>query len=167
MDKEQLSKQILHWMKDFLIKKFSNDYDLLDVLIPESNLSKLPILHIKSIPNYSSWEFKPDLIGILKNKITGEVSLAIANRTTSSISLKEIGELHTYAKVLDAKFAILISTNGPSNEVNILLLEQSISDRLLKFNNKTSLLIATWDIGKKAISQESILPLDYRNKFNV
>jgi hypothetical protein len=164
MEKDNLSLGIKMWLELFLEKKFSAEMDLLEVLIPESNLSKLPNSHVKSMANYSSWEFKPDLIGILKHKKSGIIRLAIANRTTSSTSLKEIGELHTYAKVLDAEFAIVISTNGPSNEVNILLLEQSIRDRLLQYKPSKSMFLATWDGDKNEILQNSVLPLEYRNK---
>jgi len=42
MDKQELSNQIAAWLKIFLLVKFSKTHDVLEVLIPESNLSKLP-----------------------------------------------------------------------------------------------------------------------------
>ena len=164
MEKSDLTSGIKTWLEVFLKKRYSSDMVVLDVIITESNLSKLANSYVKSMANYSSWEFKPDVIGILKHRLSGAIRLAIVNRTTSSTSLKEIGELHTYAKVLDAEFAILISTNGPSNEVNLLLLDQPIRDRLLQYNPSKSMFLATWDINKNEIAQNSVLPLEYRNK---
>src|SRR3989344_1273778 len=141
----EFTKKLKIWLDEFLKKDTFSKYELLDIIIPESSLSKINNGYIKSLQDYSSWDFKPDLLGILMDKETKHTRLVLVNRSTSSISLKEIGEIHCYAKLVDAEYAFIISTNGLSNEVSILLLETDIHDRLLKYSGNKTIIIGSWN----------------------
>lgn len=160
MDKKILSLSIKKWLGKFLEQKYSEGYDIIDVIIPESNLSKLPISSIKSCENYSSWEFKPDVLGILKNKKNSKIELVLVNRSTSSLSLKEIGEIYCYSKLVNAKISFLISPNGVSNEVNILLVDEKIRNKLLNYSLDNEIIICSWDENKEGINEDLVIPLD-------
>ncbi len=162
MKKEKFTEIIKDWLERFLINKFGNSWDV-DVIIPQSFISKLNNNLIKSIANYSSWDFKPDVLGILSNKKNKQVRLVFLNRSTSALSLKEFGEINLYAKLADAELAFLASTNGLSNEVSILLLDNNIQDRLLKFSEKKRIIIFSWDSKKSTINPNSIMPLEEKN----
>lgn len=162
MEKRELSNKIAKWLKTFLHDKFSSTHDVLEVIIPESNLSKLPNKYIKSCNNYSVWEFIPDVLGILKNKINGEIELVLVNRSTEALSLKEIGEIYTYSKLVNSKLSFLVSSNGVSNEVGLLLLEDEIRNRLLRYSDGKEIIIFSWDKENNRINPNSILPLDKR-----
>lgn len=56
MDKNQFSKILRIWLENFLKKKVLLTHEILEVIIPETAISKLNNEHIKQIANYSSWE---------------------------------------------------------------------------------------------------------------
>jgi len=161
MDKQELTKKTAEWLKDFLSKK----YDVLDVLIPESNLSKIRNEYIKSCKDYSSWEFKPDVLGIVKNRDNGEIELVLLNRSVSSISLKEIGELYCYSKLVNSKMSFLLSLNGVSNEVGILLLDTDAKKRLLNYGDGKEIVILSWDLKKNGVNYDSVIPFEKKSLF--
>ena len=163
MDKNQFTNKLQEWLINFLKQKFNEEYEILDVIIPESHLSKINNNFLKSIKNYSAWDFNPDVLGIIKNKHTKEIKLIFLNRTTSAISLKEIGELYCYARLANVALAFLVSTSGVSSEVNILLIENNVRDRLLNYGNEKPIIIFSWNEQTNIIDSNSILPLEMRD----
>lgn len=163
MDKNEFTKKLQSWFATFLTRKFGDSYEIIDVIIPDVYLSKLNNELIKSLPNYSIWDFKPDILGILKNKDSKEINLVFVNRSTSALSLKEIGELQCYARLVNAKLALLVSLSGVSNEVNILLLENDIRRRLLNYGDDQNIIIFSWDIQSDGVDYNSVMPLEKRD----
>jgi hypothetical protein len=145
MEKQEFTEKTAKWLESFLSQKFAETHDVLDVIIPESNLSKIQNGSIKLCHNYSSWEFKPDVFAILKDKRTNEIELVLVNRSIGSISLKEIGELYCYSKLANSKLSFLVSLNGVSSEVGILLLDENIKKRLLNYGDGKEIIILSWD----------------------
>ncbi len=160
MDKNDLDQKIAKWLKNFLTKKLSPSHELLEVIIPESNLSKLADGNIKSRSDYSAWEFKPDVVAVLKNKSNGKIELVLVNRSLSALSLKEIGELYCYSKLVNAKLSFLVSLNGVSNEVSVLLLENEIRQRLLHYGDGNEIIIFSWNEKDDEVDANSVIPLD-------
>ncbi|MES2213342.1 MAG: hypothetical protein V4473_00700 [Patescibacteria group bacterium] len=163
MDKQIFTKNLREWLEEFLTKKFSSEYDIEAVLIPETSLSKMNHESIKQIPNYSAFEFKPDVLGVLKEKKSGKLELVLLNRSTSALSLKELGEMNCYARLTGAFLAMVASLNGVSNEVSILLLEDSIRSRVLKYDESRSLLVFGWDEKNNRINKDSIIPFEQKD----
>lgn len=163
MKKKELSSNLLIWLKKFLSDKFSSTHEVLEVFMPTSNLSKLPNKHIKSCENYSAWEFTPDILGILKNKTNGKIELVLMNRSVSALSLKEIGEIYIYSKLVNSKLSFLVSLNGVSSEVGLLLLEDEIRNRLLIYGNQNEIIVFSWDEKNKCINPNSIIPIGKRD----
>lgn len=163
MDKQAFTKILRDWLEKFLTMRFSSTHDILLVEAPDTSLSKLNNEYIKQIPNYSSWEFKPDILGILKEKTSGKLELVLLNRSTSALSLKEIGEINCYGKLTGAFLALVASLNGVSNEVNILLLENSIRDRVLKYDDGKSIIVLGWDEKNNRINKDSIIPFEKKD----
>jgi hypothetical protein len=162
MEKQEFTIKLCNWLKNFLQKRFSENYEILDVLAPPSSLSKLNNDHIKQLANYSSWDFKPDVLGILKEKKSGRLELVLLNRSTSALSLKEIGEINCYARLTDAFLVFVSSLNGVSNEVNILLLEDAIRDRVLKYGDK-SIIVFGWDEKNDRLNSDSVIPFSKKD----
>ncbi len=163
MDKQIFTKILRDWLEDFLKKKFSSSYEVILVTIPNTSLSKMNNEYIKQIDNYSSWEFKPDILGIIKEKKSGKLELILLNRSTSALSLKELGEMNCYARLTGAFLAIVASLNGVSNEVNILLLEDSIRNRVLSYSENQSIIVFGWDEKTQVINQNSIIPINKKS----
>ena len=160
MDKNTFTQTVRNWLEKFLRMRLTDSHEVLEVLIPESSLSKLNNEHIKSIANYSSWDFKPDVVAILQEKDTKKITLAILNRSNSALSLKEIGEINLYAKLCGAEFAFLTSLNGISSEVSLLLIEDEIRERLLEYSPNKNIIIFSWSEADNNVDSKSIVPLD-------
>lgn len=163
MDKQFFTNILRDWLENFLKKKFSLSHEIILVTIPNTSLSKINNEYIKQITNYSAWEFKPDVLGIIKEKKSGKLELVLLNRSTSALSLKELGEMNCYARLTGSILAVVASLNGVSNEVNILLLEDSIRNRVLDYGNNQPLLVIGWDEKNNRINEDSIIPFEYKD----
>jgi hypothetical protein len=155
MNKDQLSLELKDWLRSYLSGRA--EIEVIDVIIPESNISKLNIDSVKSLSGYSTWDFKPDVLGIIKLIKSEEVKLVLLNRTTSAISLREIGEIRLYSQLVDPLMSFLISLNGVSSDVAVLLLDNQIEQRLLKYAEDKEIIIFTWS--ESSVKQDSVIPL--------
>ncbi len=158
MEKNDFTERMRQWLESFLKRRLALTHDVLEVLAPTSSLSKLNNEHIKGLQNYSSWDFKPDILGIIQDKKTNQKEIVLLNRSTSALSLKEIGEINCYARLTKASLVFLTSTRGLSSEVNILLLDDDIRKRVLQLNGGGEITIFAWDEGTDSINQNSIVP---------
>lgn len=163
MDKQTLTESLKVWLEKFLKEKFSSYYEIETVLVPETGISKMNNDSIKKLPNYSAFEFHPDILGILREKQTGRLELVLLNRSLSALSLKELGEMNCYARLTGAFLAMVVSLNGVSNEVSILLIEDSIRNRVLNYAENKSLIVFGWDENKNTINPNSIIPINQKN----
>ena len=69
----------------------------------------------------------------------------LLNRSISAISLKEIGEMNCYSKILHAKHSFLASLKGLPDEVNLILLNNDVSNKVLKITENNTIHIFKWD----------------------
>lgn len=151
------------WLENFLKEKYSKDFNI-EVILPKSNISKLSDQKIKSVENYTLFDFKPDVLGILTNKKTKKVELVLLNRSTSAISVKEIGEINVYSLILTPLHSFIVSPKGLPTEVNTLLLNESIEDSLLNYNKEKEIIILKLlENGK--IDNKNIFPRRFKNYF--
>lgn len=151
------------WLENFLNEKYSNEFKI-KVILPKSNISKLPDSEIKFIGNYTLFDFKPDVLGILTNKKTKKVELVLLNRSTSAISVKEIGEVNVYSLILTPLHSFIVSPKGLPTEVNTLLLNKNIEDSLLNYNKEREIIILKLlENGK--IDNKNIFPRRFKDYF--
>ena len=136
----------------------------IEVIIPQSNISKLAHPKIKKIENYTLFDFKPDVLGLLTSKANSEVKIVLLNRSVSAINVKEIGEMNIYSSISDPLDSFIVSPKGLPTEVNTLLLNDSIEASLLSYNNeKTIVLLKLLDNGK--IDNKNIFPRKLKDYF--
>lgn len=142
--KELLSLNLCSWLNKYLLSKYSGKYAV-EVFIPQTYISKLPNKEIKLIPNSSSFEFKPDVLGILTSKEQpDDIKLVFINRSVNALSLKEIGEVLCYAKIAQPVEAFLISPKALANEVNLILLDSMKQQKVLQFDKSKMLFIGKY-----------------------
>lgn len=147
------------WLNNFLIKAYSSEYDVY-TMICEQNISKINHPDLKTYINYSAFNFQPDVLGILKNKRNKKVELVFLNRSFSPISLREIGELFCYSKLVNPKLSILFSLKGAASEVNLMLLKKQISDTLLNFKGENPMYLIQIDSTKGRLNPDFLFPND-------
>lgn len=164
MDKQKFTEVLAEWFQNYILSTYK-DLVVDEIYCEPQRLSILNSPTLKGFKNYSSWDFSPDVLAILKNKSSGVYELAFINRSTSALSLKEIGELHCYAKLAKPKYAMLASLIGVSNEVNILLADRNTCDRLLKYDEGNSITAFAWSERLRSPDPMTILPLTSRSLF--
>lgn len=164
MKKSEFEKIIEEWLLRFLKNRYSKDYDV-KVTRPNSNLSKIALKEIKTIERYSSFEFKPDILGILSHKKSKKIKLIFLNRSISAISLKDIGELRLYSNLAKPELSLIASPKGLPEEINLLLLDKKIQESLLNYEKDKSIILFRWVINKNNIDKISIFPISKRKEF--
>lgn len=165
ISKVQLTNILTEWLHEYLEKKYSKSHSI-EVFQPKSNISKIANSKIKKLDGYSSFEFKPDILGLLEDIETKEISLILLNRSISSISLREIGEMYCYCKLANPEFAFIVSLKGVAEEIQLLLLNKNMEKSILNYTNDNSIILARWNTNNDNLDQDSIFPLKFREEFN-
>lgn len=165
-NKEELTNIANLWLKQFLVKNYSDKYNIITEIC-ETSISKNPRDEIKRYKNYACFNFQPDVIGILEDKKTKEIELILLNRSFSSISLREIGTLYCYAKLANAKMSILFSAKGAANEVNLMLLNKKKEKKLLNYLGDRSLQLVQIKSSGAELSDNFFFPInsDFKQEF--
>lgn len=161
--KQKYSIIAKNWMETFLNNKHSEKFDI-EVVIPRSNISKLAHSKIKTINNYTLFDFKPDVLGLLTNKTNSQVEIVLLNRSVSAINVKEIGEMNVYSSISNPLYSFIVSPKGLPTEVNTLLLNASIENSLLNYSEeRTIILLKLLENGK--IDNKNIFPRKFKDYF--
>lgn len=137
-------KQMTNLCKDNLLSylnyKYSKEFSI-EVIIPTSKISKLSHSVIKKIPNYSIYDFNPDVLGILVHRNKPIVKLVFLYRFVGTVSLKEIGEVLCYSKIVKPVESIIIAENGLPSKISLLLLNKELRNRILNYSDCQDLQI--------------------------
>ena len=96
---------------------------------------------IKSDPRTSAigfafdhkYEIQPKAIFSVVEK-SGKSEIGIIEIATSAIGLKDVGILHTYAKMINPKYALLLCEKSFSKELTYLLTDPKIGPRLMEYS---------------------------------
>ena len=161
LTKQEFGKIIKDWLEKFLVNKYGKDYDIISIDFPARTLNLLNNNEIKKVKNISFFSFKPDLVGILKNKRSGSVELVIINRELRSIGLRELGEMQCYCRLAKPFLAMWFSLQGLAGPIDRLI-NHNKKEGILEYNDK-KIIILRWDNFKKQIDKFSITPVEYRN----
>ena len=161
MNKNELTVIIAKWLEGFLLNRYGDDFNI-EVIIPESNFSKIANESLKKVDGYTSLDFHTDVLGILENKKTKSVKLVLLNRSISAISLKEIGEMNCYSKLMNPKHSFLVSLKGLPEEVNLILLQKEMEQKLLKINTDLEIIVFKWDEDNSKIDPLTVFPIEKR-----
>ncbi len=160
--KDSYTETASKWLSQYLNRNYLKEYNI-EVVIPAGNISKISKESIKKIKNYSLLDFSTDVLGILTSKNNGEVELVLLNRSTSAISVKEIGEMNIYSNILNPKLAFVVSLKGLPNEVNSLMLNEDICKALLEYHNRNVIILKIDENGK--IDNKGTFPRKLKEKF--
>lgn len=163
MDKPEFTSALIIWLKQFIASKLTN-YSLLEIITPESTLNRLNNTYLRQIPHSATWEFTPNIVALLKNNETNSIETVFINRTTKSVSLREVGELKVYATIANPLYAFIASTKSSSTEVGLLMLEKDIRERCLNYDSSKSMFIFGWDEENNKPLEDSIIPIERRRE---
>lgn len=161
MNKEEFTSALIIWLRQFIATKLTN-YSLLEIIKPEATLNRLNNGNLRHISHSATWEFTPNIVALLKDNETGSIETIFINRTTKSVSLREVGELKVYATIANPLFAFIASTKSSSTEVGLLMLENDIRERCLNYDTAKSMYIFGWDEENNTPLENTIIPIERR-----
>jgi len=124
--------ELFNWLK-------SRSTNFLD---PKERIESVKYLSntIRNDPNASGlgitfdhrFEIQPKAIFVTLDD-RGNRNLGIVEISTSAIGLKDVGILHTYAKMVEPKYALLLCEKSYSKELTYLLTDPKIGPRLMEY----------------------------------
>ena len=84
------------------------------------------------------YEIQPKAVFSVANK-NGKKEIGIIEISSSPIGLKDVGILHTYAKIINPKYALLLCQKSFSKELTYLLTDPNIGPRLMVYSQARAL----------------------------
>jgi len=162
LTKPEFNNILVSWLEKFLNKKFPDAE--IEVIIPDRFLSKSNNEKLKTIPNKAFLEFKPDILGIVKQN--NQIGLVILNRELKSFSLKEIGEMQCYCRIAKPLIALMASLQGLASQVDKLI-NHNKKHNIISYGDNQLIKIFRWDEEANRIDPFSITPLEDREFFNL
>ena len=164
MNKPQFTERLTQWLSEFLINAYHYEYDV-EVLMPTSNLSKIANDRLKRIDGYTSFDFTVDVLGLLEHRKTKNVELIFLNRSLSAISLKEIGVMNCFSRLVKPKHAFLASLKGLPEEINLILLNSVLEQKLLKISDNLNINVFRWSEENDIVDLITVFPISQRGIF--
>ena len=130
--------ELLEWLKSNA-NKFLDPKDEIETVIYLNNtINNDPNALRLGVTFDHRYEIQPKAIFVAID-IQGMRNLGIIEISTSAIGLKDVGILHTYAKMVEPKYALLLCEKSYSKELTYLLTDPKIEPRLMKYADRRNL----------------------------
>lgn len=156
ISEESLYPEIKLWLETRLrilfpkwnVKTFDTSRFRLSAFLDRTGLSD-------SFPGSDGFEIYVDITGVLQR---GEnKQLAFVECKCTPITLKDVGQILGYSRVARPVLALITSPAGISGQLNLLLTTYNRVD-LLDYAPAKRLKVATWDMARKQIQPDSVIP---------
>ena len=131
-------RELLEWLNSNA-SKFLDSKDKIESVVYLKNTIKNDLNALcLGITFDNRYEIQPKAIFVTIDT-QGIRNLGIMEISTSAIGLKDVGILHTYAKMVEPKYALLLCEKSYSKELTYLLTDPKIQPRLMKYTEERSL----------------------------
>ncbi len=131
-------RELLEWLNSNA-SKFLDSKDKIESVVYLKNTIKNDLNALcLGITFDNRYEIQPKAIFVTIDT-QGIRNLGIIEISTSAIGLKDVGILHTYAKMVEPKYALLLCEKSYSKELTYLLTDPKIQPRLMKYTEERSL----------------------------
>lgn len=160
MNKLELNQQVISWLHNYVENKLLNSHVIVEIFCPSRALSHENNPNLKKIHEFNTWEFKPDIVGILRSKVGNTFDVIFINTCSNSTSLRQIGEQRVYSLVAKPLLSMVISEKGSSNDVSLLMLEEEIRERSLTYDTDKTIYVVGWDEESSRPHPDKIIPLE-------
>lgn len=153
---EELYPHIREWFERFLKDRHKRSrveaHDTHKINL--SNFLQNSEIH-KFFPEFSSYDIKVDITGVILS--TKSAKLAFVECKIKAVTLRDLGQLLGYSRVAKPDYSFLISPEGISAPLNILLQTFGRYD-VLEYGDNLRIKIAKWNMKKMEIDSNSLLP---------
>ena len=158
MTKIEFENRVENWAIDFV--RSNSSLNLVEIF-KQQNLSRISHPILNEMPVSKLCDFVCDFV-LLVSRSEGGYEFIFINRYLKSIGIRDIGEMQVYAKLAKPLHAFLISVNGHSSEINNILVSDTISDQLFRYDNTKHIILFALRDG---VVKESVLPVFSRESF--
>jgi hypothetical protein len=156
LKERDLYSDVAHWFEFRLRSLYSNwqiqVHDTSRVKL-SSFLDRLGLS--KAFPGSDAFEIEVDITGILRRG--SETRLAFVECKIGPITLKDLGQILGYSRVASPALSVILSPNGMSASLGLLLSTYNRVD-LLEYGDRKRLKIGMWDTNRKQVDPASVLP---------
>lgn len=153
---EALYPHVSKWLKEVLRSKFKRAtievYDTSNLILRNFLIDHG---YTKYFKDFLTYEISVDIFGIVLVKRGAFISLIECK--IKPITLRDISQLLGYSRVCAPLISIVLSPAGISTSVNYLLNVYQRYD-VLRYNKNGTIRVANWDINRKDIDYQSIIP---------
>lgn len=133
-------RELLEWLNSNA-SKFLDSKDKIESVVYLKNTIKNDLNALcLGITFDNRYEIQPKAIFVTIDT-QGIRNLGIMEISASAIGLKDVGILHTYAKMVEPKYALLLCEKSYSKELTYLLTDPKIQPRLMKYTEERSLYL--------------------------
>jgi len=152
--------QAVNWFCSFLERNSGSPQASFQGETCEKDLSELDHRVIQGDATSHLWRFRPSAIAYRLGEADEPKPIHLLNVVSGAISLKDVGAMHVYMKLVGAGLSAIVSPTGISGELRILQNEDRLKSRLFLNNHEFQLLLGQWDSTGCQMLQETVLPLE-------
>lgn len=153
---KEMYPYVCRWLQNILERKYKSA----EILVEDTSKKLLSRwlydhnLH-RYFQDYQSYEVEVDVTGIVKTE--KGISMAFIECKLDKITLRDVSQLLGYSKVARPFLSIILSPQGLSDSMNILLNVFRRYD-ILRYNNGKYIIIGKWNCSRAEPDIPSLIP---------
>jgi hypothetical protein len=128
-----IEEELKKWLESNPAIKFEDSDKMDKVVFLTGTINSDPRASILGVAFDHKYEIQPKAVFSVVEK-SGKTEVGIIEISTSAIGLKDVGILHTYAKMINPKYALLLCEKSFSKELTYLLTDPKIGPRLMQYS---------------------------------
>jgi hypothetical protein len=128
-----IEEELKKWLESNPAINFEGSDKIDKVVFLTSTIKSDPRASVLGVAFDHKYEIQPKAVFSIIEK-SGKKEVGIIEISTSAIGLKDVGILHTYAKMINPKYALLLCDKSFSKELTYLLTDPKIGPRLMEYS---------------------------------
>ena len=156
MLEQELYEPMTIWLKQYLKDKYTG-YDITTLDTSTERLDHVLEREHIICNQANGLDIQIDVLGIAKKK--DDVKLFFIEAKKTKLTLKDLGQLWAYCKLIDPEEAFLLSSAGTGSLKKILI--SLAREDLLDYGSGKKIkkmIVGKWDVSKNSIAYESLIP---------
>jgi hypothetical protein len=126
-------EELKKWLESNPAINFEDSDKIDKVVFLTGTIKSDPRASVLGVAFDHKYEIQPKAVFSVIEK-SGKTEVGIIEISTSAIGLKDVGILHTYAKMINPKYALLLCEKSFSKELTYLLTDPKIGPRLMEYS---------------------------------
>jgi hypothetical protein len=128
-----IEQELKKWLESNPAINFEDSDKIDKVVFLTGTIKSDPRASVLGVAFDHKYEIQPKAVFSVVEK-SGKTEVGIIEISTSAVGLKDVGILHTYAKMINPKYALLLCEKSFSKELTYLLTDPKIGPRLMQYS---------------------------------